>query len=167
MPGFPTRPSRLAFGPLVYSNRFAPQEPNKEVDAKIFNLDYWQVAGCGVMSWRTFAAISVDGAGAVSLSASAEAWDSEAAVVPALSKEAVGHYRLTYDATYPDEVGAAIATALIDAWSRVRLTAAAAVFYESRCQVLASGREIDVFVQPVGGGALVDPVSQVVSVRGY
>lgn len=46
MAGFPKVPSRSDFGPK-YVNVRPIQNPNRELDAGIFNLIVWQIAGCG------------------------------------------------------------------------------------------------------------------------
>ncbi|MEE9395190.1 MAG: hypothetical protein V3W41_22085 [Planctomycetota bacterium] len=165
--GFPTRPTRLAFGPLAYQNRFEPQEPGKEIGKTIFNGSFWQIAGMGVMSFRAFAAFDVTGAGAVAATPEvhAEAWDPEAGVAPALAKQATGQIRLTYAATYPDETGDAQATALGPVMATVMITAGAALLYHATAQTLASLREVDVFIfNAANPPVLADPINQRVAV---
>jgi len=165
--GFPTKPSRLAFGPLGLTDRYPVRDPTKEIGFGTFKLAWWQVAGLGIVSKVAKVQLLISGAGAESLGFSAEAWDAEAGILPTLAKQATGHWRITYAATYPDETGAAITTSLSDAESHVQITAAASVFYDTRCQVLASGREVDVFVRAAGGGALTDPINQNIVVDIY
>src|SRR5688500_9328823 len=51
MSGFPTRMSRAAFGP-TYVNAFKVNDPTKEIDASVYNLAFWQLAGAGLVSPR-------------------------------------------------------------------------------------------------------------------
>ena len=164
---FPTRPSRLAFGPLAYLNRFEVQEPNKEIGKTIFNGLFWQIAGLGVMTFRAFAAFDVDGAGAVASApeVAREAWDPEAGIAPILTHEATGHYRLEYAATYPDETGDQQSTALGPATPTVMITAGAALLYHATAQTLATLREVDIFVfNAANPPVLADPINQRVAV---
>jgi hypothetical protein len=139
MSGFPTRPSRLAFGPTRTDDGVVTDHV-KCVAAEVFNLDHWQVAGLGVVSPRAWCLMQWDGA-ALQLLASGEAWDPNGAYLPVLARTGAGVYTITYAATYPNELGVAVATGLV---------AAMAVPQEASRTALAI---------PQAGGTIIDVTS--------
>lgn len=168
MPGFPARPSRLALSPLTLRNRFSVQESDMELGAVVFMLAFWQIAGCGLVVPKVRAQLIIDNAGDETLGFSAEAWDPEGAAIPAISKQATGHYRLVYAATYNDEAGNPVAPELEDAVAHVQLTSTAVLRYLTWCLVDANKRQIDVYVTLAATPAvLADPVDQNIVVVGY
>ncbi len=110
MAGFPTRPSRRAFGP-TFRDRAPVRQPDRDVGAAAFNLLCWQAAGAGVVGALAWALLTWDGA-ALSLAAGGEAWDSDGLVVPTVARSSAGVYVVTYAATYPDADGIATTTSL-------------------------------------------------------
>ena len=111
MSGFPTRPTRAAFGPTRKDDGVAPDDA-RYYGAGHINLDLWQGAGMGIVVPRAVAFINLNGA-APALAWDTKAWDPNlVAAAPVFSRQAQGQFRLLYLATYPDETGAAMATAL-------------------------------------------------------
>ena len=45
MSGFPTRPSRSSFGPVVLVNRYPVRRNDREIGAETFMLGWWLIAG--------------------------------------------------------------------------------------------------------------------------
>jgi len=152
MSGFPTRPSRAAFGP-TRSDTYPVVDPTRYVAASIFNLEHWQTAGLGVVTPLAWAEILISGADAASLGESSEAWDPAGVYVPAVSKIGVGHYRITYATTYPDELATTVVTNLRWAMATVQ----SSTFFHSQC-VANSAYEMDVYVFDAANAAD-DPTS--------
>ena len=111
MPGFPTRPTRRAFGPTRQDDGVTSDDA-KYVGAVHFNLDFWQVAGMGVVAARAACFIDL-AAGTPVIAWHTEAWDPDAEdAAPTLNHPGVGEFQLVYAASYPDEKGTAVATAV-------------------------------------------------------
>ncbi len=113
MSGFPNRPARPAFGPERENER-AVQNPERELDAKDMNLDFWQVSGMGLVTPRVTLLVGVTGAAIVSPHGyQGVAWDPKQ-LLPELpvTYVGVGDYQLILQPTYPDQLGNAVATAL-------------------------------------------------------
>jgi hypothetical protein len=110
MSGFPTRPSRTSFGPVVLVNRFPVRRNDREIGADTFMLGWWQLAGLGVVTDLAWASITWDGA-AVAVAANGEAWNPGGGYTPPVERVAAGTYRLTYPATANDEAGVAVPVA--------------------------------------------------------
>jgi hypothetical protein len=109
--GFPTRPSRAAFGPRTLKDRKTVVDNSKEIGATTFELMFWQLAGLGIASslaWVLFHWNGVD----VVIDASAESWDPYSVYVPDVTRTSAGVYVVTYAATFQDERGTTVATAL-------------------------------------------------------
>jgi hypothetical protein len=152
--GWPTRVTRLAFGVSTYLDKIPVRDPVRQIAAKFYNLAFWQTAGLNVCSPIAFAELVIDGAGAVTLGASGEAWDPDGGVVPTVTKEAGnGHYRITYAATAPDETGASITIDLKGATPNVQ----SQVLYHAQGERSAAN-VIDVWIWNAAG-SLADPVS--------
>lgn len=110
--GFPTRPTRNAFGPERV-NDGVPPDADKYVDAETFNLEHWQTAGLGVVASRAWAVLNWTGS-VLELVAAGEAWDPNGTQAnPTPARASAGVYTLTYAATYANRLGAAVAPALI------------------------------------------------------
>ncbi len=147
MSGFPTIPTRLAFGPKP-QDTYKAGDPAKHGNAELFDLLFWQVAGSGGQAAGAWALLAWDGA-ALSLGASHEAWDPDGAFVPIVTRSGAGVYVVEYAATYPDKDGNAIATSIKAAKPFVQTTndfrAVASV---------SSSRFITVNVRNSGGSAV-------------
>jgi len=152
MPGFPIRPSRASFGP-TREDQYPVVDPVRFVSAATFNLEHWQTAGLGAVSPLAWVAIAIDGADAASLGASHEAWDPAGSYVPTVTKLGVGHYRITYAATYPDELGTSIATNIRWGLVQVQLD----TLFHARCRAV-SAYVVEVWVYDALGVAD-DPTS--------
>jgi len=111
MSGFPDRPSRDGFGPTMADDGIIT-DPERFVGSDQFNLLFWQLAGCGLVVPRAWALLNWSGA-ALSLAASAEAFDPKGLYVPTPARSAVGTYSLTYASTYPDKDGTSTALSFI------------------------------------------------------
>jgi len=146
MGGFPTRPSRLAFGP-TRTDDGAVVDHDKYVAAQVFNLDHWQTAGLGVVAPRAWALMSWSGSAMV-IHASGEAWDPDGGAEPTPARSGAGAYTLTYDSTYPDEAGNAVATGLVAGAALVQALGAGFV---AQAVPQADGRTVDVEVRTMGG----------------
>ena len=114
MAGWPIRPSRASFGP-TYENERAVKDPKKDIGAPIFNLDFWQLAGMGLVVPRAAIVFTVDAVPAVSaVPYQGLAWDPDSDIpVLAVARTGVGVYDIPFVASYPDENGQAQALALI------------------------------------------------------
>lgn len=143
--GFPTRPSRDEFGPDIV-DVVAPPNDEDYVGAARFNLSFWQLAGCSVCTPRAWAVVSAAGA----LTAAAEAWDANGQSAPTASKEADGHFRLVYDATYPDRGGTAVAPNLVGATISPGGTGTVIV----PTWTITNGRQVDVYICNTAGAAV-------------
>jgi len=112
MGGFPNRPNRLAFGPTMINER-PVVDPTRDLDAASVNLTAWQTAGTGRCAPKGLLTCTV----AASLPTTvnqAFAFDPNGALALIVWVSiGVGHYRFLLAATYPDELGTAIATGLV------------------------------------------------------
>jgi hypothetical protein len=116
--GWPNLISRLALGPALENVK--PVKNNKrQLGAEVFKLAWWQLAGCGIMVPRCWAALRGSDAGAfsaASLLGSGEAWDPDSLYLPTIARVSAGVYTLEYGSTYPDADGVAAATNLSFGW---------------------------------------------------
>jgi hypothetical protein len=147
MSGFPTRPSRTAFGPTKLNTTAGLLHPAYHTGSTETNLSYWQLAGCGVVTHRAWALLAWNGA-VLSLSASAEAWDANGSAVPTVARTGAGVYTVTYAATYNDETGTAASTALLAAAAHPQGSASR----HATCAI-SSGRIITVYAFDAAGSA--------------
>lgn len=147
MAGFPTRPSRAAFGPTFRNATAGVTNPETHAGAALLGLLAWQAAGNSVAGNLTWALLAWDGA-ALTLSASAEAWDSTSAVLPTVARTSAGLYTVTYAASYADETAALITTNL-----RAAICAAQGTAARYAVASIASGRIITVSVFDAAGAA--------------
>lgn len=110
MSGYPTRPTRSAFGPVPV-NRYPVRDPSREVDGPtVGDLMLWTIAGSGVVVPQAWAVVRVIAGPDWELVASAETWDANGAVVPTILRTGVGTGTITYASTYPDKDAVDIAT---------------------------------------------------------
>lgn len=145
MSGFPTRPSRSAFGPDPV-NRTPVSDPERELGADVGRLAFWQVSGIGMTAAKTLAVVEDDG----TLLANGEAWDPRRLLAgPTTDNPATGVYTLEYPATAPNEDGTSTTVALIGATATVQ--EATALF--ASCVVEADARTITVRVWNAAGAA--------------
>ncbi len=115
MSGFPNRPAGPAFGP-TRENEEPVQNPKRELDAADMNLNFWQVAGMGLVSPRvTLIATGSDVADPLPTPHPYQgiAWDPKQ-LLPDLvvTHPGPGVYQIVFQATYPDQDGVAVATSL-------------------------------------------------------
>jgi len=148
MPGFPTRTTRAAFGPTKINATTGLVDPSRYQGANEVNLDYWQTAGMSLAVCRAWALVTWDGATAVSLTASGEAWDPKAQYVPTVARASAGVYTVTYAATYLDETDAAVSTAILAASATPQSSSAR----HATCTI-SSSRIVNVFVFDAAGSA--------------
>lgn len=138
--GFPTRPTRAAFGPTPI-NRYQPRDPARDFGAEIGDLMFWTVSGCGVVVPQAWVVVKVIAGPDWELVASGEVWDADGALLPTVARDGLGTGTIEYAATYPDKDGSNVATSLkgvsIDEQVLSNLK-------EARAKVNANGRVIDV-----------------------
>ena len=106
MAGFPTRPSRTAFGPEM-ENENPVRNPARELDADKINLAWWQTAGAGLTSPKVHIRCTVNpGTTTVTNAYQALAFDPDAAV-SAISfvYEQAGRYSFAFASQYANEDG--------------------------------------------------------------
>jgi len=124
MNGFPNRPGRKTFGPQLKNAR-AIANPELEADADTFNLLFAQIAGAGLMVARAWALIDGTGGSTTArIVAHAESWNPDQNTAapytpPQLGYTSTGIYTLTYQPTYPDDSGSAVATGILAPWAIV------------------------------------------------
>lgn len=151
MAGWPGRPSRKAFGPQRINDGVVTQ-PEKYVDAREYNLLFWQTSGAAAgFVARAWALLKWDGA-ALTLQASGETWDPDGLVVPTISRTSSGVYLVTYASTYPDMEETPIATALIAG----RAAAQSLSNLNALAVPRANGYEVDVRVFTANSAAATD-----------
>jgi len=111
MAGFPTRTSRDGFGPTLENERAVKNE-KIEISAERFNSAWWNLAGLSQVGAKALIHATVSG-GVVTNAFQSFAFDPNGAVSPiTFTYEAAGWFSFALSATYPDETGASIATAL-------------------------------------------------------
>ena len=107
MSGWPLRPARSSFG-QTYEDSTPVRDPRKQIAAATLNLDFWQVAGLGLVSPR--AVLHFTGAASPILLARAEAWNPNQLSTgdyadPTVVVNGAGDYTWTYPTPVPDELG--------------------------------------------------------------
>ncbi len=111
MSGFPNRPTRGTFGPKL-EDTTAPTNPEQDVPAAAFNLDYHQVVGLALANPAQVAVIANWNGSAFDYAHRSEAWNTDGSQThPALARAGAGSYSLTLASTYKDQDGADIAIA--------------------------------------------------------
>jgi hypothetical protein len=113
MSGFPTRPDRNAFGATMV-NSGAVRDPSRHLDASVWNLMAWQVAGLGLLAPR--AMLYFNAAAFSAIVARAEAWNpkregSGAYADPEITVNGAGNYTVAWPSSIPDELGNALSLA--------------------------------------------------------
>lgn len=112
MSGFPTRPNRPAFGP-TYQDARRVDDPSKQMSAQVFNLGYWQLAGCGIVVPMGKALASGSLGVSVVTVVQRFAFDPLGQLSPIVwTRTGVGVFTCQLAATYANELGAPITTAL-------------------------------------------------------
>lgn len=146
--GFPTRISRAALGPKRRDRGGVAGPDDISVNAWVFELEHWQLAGVNQTSAMVSALFT---AGATpTFGSSSEAWDPNAeSDAPTLSRVGAGHFRLTFPTTAADENGTEVAIVL----DRARAEPQTGSDY--RCTATASGNVVDVYLRN-SAGTLVD-----------
>lgn len=149
MSGFPTRPSRAAFGPKP-QNRGGIRNPAEQLDADTADLAFWQIAGCsgvadGAWALLTWNGVSMPAAPAASF----EAWDPNGEGTPTVGRTGTGVYTVTYAASYPDKDGIEVTTNIIAAKAFPQTAS------DVRATVLVtSGRIVTVYLRNAAGAAV-------------
>lgn len=107
--GFPNRPGRRTFGPIL-KNASPVKNPELQPDADKFNLGFFQIAGSGLMVPRAWALVDgTGGGGSARLVAHAESWNPDGdQPAPVFAYTSTGLYTLTYQASYLDDNGASV-----------------------------------------------------------
>lgn len=106
MSGFPIRPTRGSFGPKP-QNRRPTRNPEREMDADLGDLLFWQTAGNSIMVPLAWVLCEPDDGGDLAVSAHAEAWNPNGGLAaPDLEQVSAGVYDITYANQYPDKDGA-------------------------------------------------------------
>lgn len=109
MPGYPNKITRNALGP-TYQNATKIGNPKEEIDASIFNLMCWQVAGMNAVSYRGVIIGRVDNA-TIELLSQSFAWDPNGILGPTvLNRSGAGIYSWTLPSAgiYSDMNGNAV-----------------------------------------------------------
>lgn len=152
MSGFPTRPDRDSFGP-TYENERPVNNPKRELGDSVFNLNFWQLAGSGLVIPRAMIVASVSGS-AVTTQNQGLAWDPNGNVSNLIwTYEGVGHYSADFLSQYVDENGTLVNLSLIAGAAFPQGTAA-----RFGTVNLTSGYEFDVYFF-TDAGVAVDPGS--------
>jgi hypothetical protein len=113
MSGFPTRPDRNAFGQTM-QNSGAVRDPSRHLDASVWNLMAWQVAGLGLIVPRAMLYFTANASPAIL--ARAEAWNpkregSGAYADPGFTVNGAGDYTVAWPSSIPDELGNSLSLA--------------------------------------------------------
>lgn len=140
MSGFPSRMGRLALGPLELRARRPTISPDQELSPEVAKLLFWQVSGVGLVA--PLAGCLVNGAtGAVVSAWSAWRPDAQAAfAAPTPARTGPGVYSFAYAASYLDQDGTEVATALRAA----RVTPQSLTFFRAAQKVDPDGRSVQV-----------------------
>lgn len=111
MGGFPTRASRSSLGP-TYENEAPVTDPTREIDASVYNINFWQVAGISQTSPIVVIKATVSG-GVVTTQEQALAWDPNSGISKiSFVYEAAGIYSFAFSSQYPDERGTNVSLTL-------------------------------------------------------
>lgn len=109
---FPARITREALGPKFVNAR-PVKDPRKDLSADTFNVVCSTVAGLAATGFKAAVLFRGDASGAEIIE-HREAWDPDRIgdKGPTVTREALGVYRVTFAATYPDQNGVERATGL-------------------------------------------------------
>lgn len=123
MSSFPTRPLANDFGP-EFRNLYPVENPETDADADAFgNRVRWQVAGMGLVVPRGVLVAEWSGA-TMDILMQEEAWNPNRLVArPVLDRTATGVYTYTFQSSYDDKDGTAVATQIFGAQCSVNSTA--------------------------------------------
>lgn len=146
MSGFPTKPSRSAFGPRTFVNRSPWKNPEGQLGAEQGMLMAWQIAGLGIVSGRAVVIMSSAGV----LDAHGEAWDPDQELAdPGVAHPGPGVYEVTYPATAPDESGTETAIVLLGA----HITCSGATALHGTWEIDPNGHKITFRIWNAAGAA--------------
>ncbi len=148
MSGFPLRPDRASFGEVLV-NAAPVRDPSRQLDAAIFNLLTWQVAGLGLLAPRALVLFTAQAS--PPLIARAEAWNPRGEtggqlVPPTLTRNGTGDYLVTWPSPVPDENGASQTLAFSYAHAFTINTDPSVVKHAQAAPVLATPRAVRVCV---------------------
>jgi hypothetical protein len=111
MSSFPTRFLRSLLGPK-FVDTIPVENPETDIGARQFNAAFHAIAGMNLVVPRAVVIATYTG-GAFSIAHQAEAWNPEGSQArPTLARGAAGEYTYTFAASYADQEGASVATAL-------------------------------------------------------
>lgn len=112
MSGYPTRIIRSTFGPTL-EDEYPVQNPRTQIPATAFNTLFHQLAGLNVSSLTRAVVVAEFTGGVLVTRYQAEAWNPEGGQAhPVLARVGAGDYTLTFAASYLDEQGIVVPTAL-------------------------------------------------------
>jgi hypothetical protein len=116
MSSFPTRITRVAYGP-PRKDTLRAGDPSKTVNKADFERMFWQLTGAGLMvPILRLAFTSAATTGALVLNYHFESWDVEGTgPPPVLTRTATGTYRVTYPTAVLNVNGDSVPLALYDA----------------------------------------------------
>lgn len=134
MSGYPTRIVRSSLGPTL-EDEYPVQNPRTQIPAAAFNAAFHALAGLNLSCIARAVVVASYVAPTLTTLYQAEAWNPEGGQAhPVLARAGVGDYTLTFAASYLDEEGVAVPTALmapkasahpvIAAWGDVAIAAA-------------------------------------------
>ncbi len=113
MSGYPTRLLRSTFGPTL-EDEYPVQNPRTQIPATAFNAAFHALAGLNLSSIARAVVVASYVAPTLTTLYQAEAWNSnESQAHPVLARAGVGDYTLTFAASYLDEQGISVPTALL------------------------------------------------------
>lgn len=105
--GSPSRPDRSNYGPTMV-NRGAVRDPERDLDADVWNLLAWQLAGAGLVLPRVMLHFTLSGAPAIIRRA--ETWNPARATTgvyadPSFTVNGTGDITITWPSSVPDDAG--------------------------------------------------------------
>lgn len=138
MTGFPARPSRSGFGPNLVNARPVTQ-PDKELDAGIVDLAWWQAAGAGRVT--PLVVLIYNGTTQARVH-QALAWDASNKLppIPAV-KDGTGQYTFTFASGYLNEKG--VSTSFVPR-AAVAFVQGAAAQVQANCTVNGQAVSVEV-----------------------
>lgn len=146
--GFPNRPDRSDYGP-TYEEERTVYNPKREIGSDIFNLNFWQLAGSGLVVPRAVL-IAEHSGGTVTTTTQYLAFDPDGSLsaIPWVDN-GTGDYSFTFASQYPDQGGTN---------QNLSLVAGVAIAQGSTPQIgsvdLTSGYEGDVYFVTHAGAAV-------------
>ena len=153
MAGYPTIPTRNAFGPVRKDDGIAPDN-EKYVGSYHFNLLFHQVAGMGVLAPRAYVILTF-ASGVATIAEHGESWAPNGdGLAPTLALVSAGEWTLQYASGYTNQVGGMVQTVLRFA-GRSRQSPNADDYVEA--YVAADSRTVHVLNYARSSDALVAP----------